>query len=213
MDDNLAQSTMASVYYSLNRKGFFWDSIGSLAWNAYKSKRVVVAGSVSRTAEGDWNGYQAGLSSQVGFSAVMGPISFRPSVGLSYAFLDQDSYTEDGGGDGVDLSIDSSTFQTLRANAELRISGIFSKEPQLMPYLRGGISQELMDTDPEVNGSFVSSGSTFALKSNKLDDSVPFVGAGLSMVGGYSRLTVEYTGQLGSKYTSHQGVVTASLMF
>lgn len=213
MKDNLAQSTMLQAYYAMNRGPFFWDTVGSLAYNTYETKRVVTAGAVSRTAEGDWAGYQGGLSSQLGYGVLLGPISIRPSVGASYTFLSQEAYSENGGGAGVDLSIDSSTYQSLRANAELRISGIFSKSPQFVPFVRGGISHELLDEDIETSGKFLSTGSSFTLQGESLDTDVPYVGAGLSVVGGYSRLTVEYTGQLGSKFTSHQGVATFSLMF
>ncbi len=212
IDDNLTQSTVGQVYYSVNRNSLFWDTIGSLGWNSYDSERVVTAGAVVRTASANWTGYQAGVTSQVGFSGVFGPITVRPSVGASYLFLSQEGYSETGGG-GAALSVDSSTFQSLRANAQMRVSGIFGKEPQFVPYVRGGISQELMDGKPETNGHFNSSGATFALNGAELDKSTPFFGAGLSFVGGYSRLSLEYTGQLGSKFTSHQGVATASLMF
>lgn len=213
MQDNLAQSTMLQGYYAMNRGPFFWDTVGSLAYNTYETKRVVTAGAVKRTAEGDWTGYQGGLSSQLGYTALLGPIAIRPSVGASYTYLSQQAYSESGGGAGVNLSIDSSTYQSLRANAELRVSGIFSKSPQFVPFIRGGISHELLDEAVETSGSFLSTGSRFTLQGESLDTDVPYVGAGLSVVGGYSRLTVEYTGQLGSKFTSHQGVATFSLMF
>lgn len=212
IQDNLTQSTVGQVYYSMNRNSLFWDTIGSLGWNSYDSERIVTAGAVVRTANANWTGYQAGVTSQVGFSGVFGPITVRPSIGASYLFLSQEGYSETGGG-GAALSIDSSTFSSLRANAQMRISGIFGKEPQLVPYVRGGFSQELMDGKPEANGHFNASGATFALNGAELDKSTPFFGAGLSFVGGYSRLSLEYTGQLGSKFTSHQGVATASLMF
>ena len=213
MEDNLVQTTLAQGYYSINRKSLFWDTVGSLGWNSYDSKRMVTAGAVVRTADASWTGYQAGVTTQIGFSGVFGPIVVRPSVGASYMFLSQEGYSETGGGTGVDLAVDSATFSSLRANAQMRVSGIFGKEPQIIPYVRGGFSQELMDGKPETDGHFVSSGATFALNGAELDKSTPFVGAGISFVGGYSRLSVEYTGELGSKFTSHQGVATASLMF
>ncbi|MDO8288429.1 MAG: autotransporter domain-containing protein [Parvibaculum sp.] len=212
-EDNVASTTMAQVYHSLNRGAFFWDTMGSVAWNSYESNRTVTAGAVARTASADWTGYQGGLSSQVGVAGRLGFLTFRPSAGLSYTYLSQDGYSEEGGGTGVNLKVDSSTFSSLRGNVELRVSGIFSKEPQIVPYIRGGISQELMDTKTETSGSFVSTGTTFTLQNTELDKSAPFVGAGVSVVGGYSRLSFEYTGQLGSKFTSHQGVATVSFMF
>ena len=212
-DDSVAKTTMVQIYHSLNRGIFFWDAMGSVALNKYETNRTVIAGAVSRTANADWSGYQGGLSSQIGVAGTLGFLTVRPSAGLAYTYLSQDGYNEAGGGAGVNLKIDSSTFSSLRANAELRVSGIFFKEPQIVPYVRGGISQELMDTKHETSGSFISTGSTFLLQNTELDKTAPFVGAGISFVGGYSRLSFEYTGQLGDTFTSHQAVATASFMF
>ncbi|MGV8997223.1 MAG: autotransporter outer membrane beta-barrel domain-containing protein [Parvibaculaceae bacterium] len=211
--DNAAKSTSVQLYHSLNRGIFFWDAMGSAGWNSYTSNRTATAGAVTRSATGDWHGYQGGLSSQIGVAGTLGPITFRPSAGLSYTYLSQGGYDEAGGGAAMNLKVDSSSFSSLRANAELRVSGVFFSEPQIVPYLRGGVSQELLDAKPEVSGSFASSGTAFKLNSTELDKNTPFAGAGISFVGGYSRLSFEYTGQLGSKFTSHQGVATASIMF
>lgn len=213
MSDNLAQTTMAQVYHSLNRGPIFWDMMGSVAMNSYDTERVVTAGTVSRTASGNWTGYQAGASTQVGYAAVFGRFTVRPSIGAAYTFLSQQGYDEERGGSGIDLSIDSSSFQSFRGNAEVRISQIFSSQPQYVPYLRAGVSHEFLSDQPETSGHFVSSGSGFTLTGDELDKDIPFVGAGLAVVGGYSRISIEYTGQLGSKAKSHQFVATASLMF
>lgn len=213
MSDNLAQTTMAQIYRSINRGPFFWDTMGSVAMNSYDTDRVVTAGAVARKASGSWTGYQAGASTQVGYAAVFGGFTVRPSIGAAYTFLSQEGYSEERGGTGVDLAIDSSTFQSFRGNAQVRISQIFSSQPQYVPYLRAGLSHEFLTDQPKVTGHFVSSGSGFSLQGDELDKDIPFVGAGLAVVGGYSRLSLEYTGQLGSKVKSHQIVATASLMF
>ncbi|MGB3809523.1 MAG: autotransporter domain-containing protein [Parvibaculum sp.] len=212
-EDNLSQSTMIQVYRSMNRGPLFWDTFGALGWNSYEAYRNVTVAAISRNTSASWSGYQAGLSSQVGYSAVWGPIAVRPSVGASYTFLQQEAFKESGGGMGVDLEIDSNSFQSLRANAELRVTGIFGGDTKIAPFVRGGISHELLEARGEAQGKFVAGGPSFSLQGETLDKDVPFVGAGVSVVGGYSRLSLEYTGQLGSKFTSHQAAATFSLMF
>jgi subtilase-type serine protease len=187
--------------------------MGDIAWNNYDLHRSVNVSSISRETEASWMGYQAGLSSQVGYAATLGSISIRPSIGASYTVLQQQAYTESGGGAGVDLAIDSNTFQSLRANAEVRLSTILSASPQFVPFLRGGISHEVLDAKPEANGHFVSGGPAFSMQGDPLNKDTPYVGIGLSAVGGFSRLSVEYTGMFGDRVTSHQAAATISMAF
>jgi uncharacterized protein with beta-barrel porin domain len=212
-NDNLAQSVFAQLYHSMNRGPLFWDMVGSLGWDNYDLHRTVTIGTTSRTADASWMGYQAGLSSQVGYAATLGSISVRPSVGASYTFLQQEAYTESGGGSAVDLAIDSNTFQSLRANAEVRVSTILSASPQFVPFFRGGISHELMDAKPEADGHFVAGGPSFSTEGDPLNKDAPYVGLGLTTVGGFSRLSLEYTGMFGDRVTSHQAAATVSMQF
>lgn len=211
--DDLSQTVFAQIYHSLNRGPVFWDTMAGLGWNNYDVNRNVYVGSISRQTSASWMGYQGGLSSQVGYAANLGPVSVRPSVGASYTVLQQQGYTEKGGGQAVDLSINSNTFQSLRANAEVRISSIISAEPQFVPFFRGGISHELLDAKPKADGQFAAGGPSFSTEGDAINKDTPYVGLGLSAVGGFSRLTVEYTGMFGDRVTSHQAAATVSMAF
>ncbi|HEX7777162.1 MAG TPA: autotransporter domain-containing protein, partial [Parvibaculum sp.] len=213
--DNVAQNVMGQLYYSMNQGPLFWDSMGGLGWNNYDLHRTVNLSPFSRSTSASWTGYQGGLASQVGYAAMLGPVSIRPSVGASYTILDQQAYTEKGGGTGVDLAVDSNTFQSLRANAEIRVSTILSADPQFVPYVRGGISHELLDAKPKADGNFVGGGpaSAFSIEGDPLNKDTPYVGIGLSAVGGFSHLTIEYTGMFGDRVTSQQAAATVSMAF
>jgi outer membrane autotransporter protein len=157
-------------------------------------------------------GVQAVLATQGGYNLARGPVSIRPSVGASYTFLRQDSYTEEGGGDGVDLAIDANNFQSLRTTAELRFGGNFGGNPAIAPYVRGGITHEFLDATPVADGHFVAGGA-FSLEGDPLDKDIPFAGAGFGIGSGYARLNLDYTGQFGDKLTSHQATATFVMKF
>lgn len=208
-NDNVNQSYLVQFYHGLNRGPFYWDAMASLGLDSYKGYREVTAGDVTRNPHADWMGYQAGLSTQVGYNFDFGPITLRPSLGASYTFLRQASYEEEGGGSGVDLAIDANNFQSLRTTAELRLGGRFGG---IDPYLRGGITHELLDATPVADGQFVSGGA-FSLEGDPLDKDVPFGGVGVSIGGGYARLNFDYTGQFGDRLTSHQATATVVMKF
>lgn len=207
--DNVNQTYLFQLYHALNRGPFYWDAMGSLGLDSYKGYRQVTAGDVTRNPYANWMGYQAGLSTQVGYNLALGPISIRPGLGASYTLLRQASYTEEGGGNGVDLAIDANSFQSFRATAELRASG---KLGGVAPYLRGGVTHEFLDATPVADGHFVAGGA-FSLEGDALDKDIPFAGLGLGIGSGYAKLNFDYTGQFGDKLTSHQATATFVMKF
>lgn len=208
-NDNVNQSYLVQLYHGLNSGPFYWDAMANFGLDSYKSYREVTAGDVTRNPHADWMGYQAGLSTQVGYNFDFGPITLRPSLGASYTFLRQASYEEEGGGSGVDLAIDANNFQSLRTTAELRLGGRFGG---IAPYLRGGLTHEFLDATPVADGRFVSGGS-FSLEGDPLDKDVPFGGVGVGIGGGYANLNFDYTGQFGDRLTSHQATATVVMKF
>ena len=208
-NDNVNQTYLLQLYHALNRGPFYWDAMGSLGLDSYKGYRQVTAGDVTRNPYANWMGYQAGLSTQVGYNLALGPISIQPGLGASYTLLRQSSYTEEGGGSGVDLAIDANSFQSLRATAELRAS---AKLGGVAPYLRGGITHEFLDATPVADGHFVAGGS-FSLEGDALDKDIPFAGLGIGIGRGFAKLNFDYTGQFGDKLTSHQATATFVMKF
>ncbi len=70
-----------------------------------------------------------------------------------------------------------------------------------------------MDAKPEANGHFSAGGPAFSLEGDPLNKDTPYVGIGLSTVGGFSRLSIEYTGMFGDRVTSQQAAATVSMAF
>ncbi len=210
--DDVNQSYLFQFYHALNSGPFYWDAMASLGIDSYKGYRQVTAGDVTRNTNASWIGYQGGLSTEVGYTLALGPISLRPSLGASYTYLHQAAYEESGGGDGVDLAIDANSFQSLRTTAQLRVGTSFGSDPAIDPYVRGGITHELLDATPVADGHFVSGGA-FSLEGDTLDKDLPFAGIGVSMGSGYAKLNLDYTGQFGDKLTSQQATATVVMKF
>lgn len=211
-NDNTNQSILVQAYKGINRGPFFLDLVGGIGYDNYREYRQVTASSVTRSANAKWNGYQGGLSAEIGYSAVLGPISIRPLIGASYTYLYQNAYTEEGG-QSIDLAVEGNSFQSLRSNAELRIAGTFGSDTLWTPYVRGGLSHEFLDAKPVADGHFVEGGGSFSLEGDPLDKDVPYVGGGLSMAIGYARVSLDYTGQFGDRLQSHQGSATVAVAF
>jgi uncharacterized protein with beta-barrel porin domain len=74
-------------------------------------------GDVGKTSEGDWNGKLLTTSGGVSYAIPAGRLSIRPSVSLDYYRLTEKAYQETGGGDALDLTVDS------RKSDELALSG------------------------------------------------------------------------------------------
>ncbi len=60
---------------------------------------------ISRTASGAWNGKLYSASGGVSYELRFGRISLRPAAAIDYYKLDEDGYTETGGGDAFNLTV------------------------------------------------------------------------------------------------------------
>ena len=81
----------------------------------------VTDGTVSRTADGKWNGRVYSGTAGLSYEARMGRFSVRPNGSIEYYRLKEKGYTETGGGDAVNLTVASRTSDETAANALLSL--------------------------------------------------------------------------------------------
>lgn len=211
---NSVKSYALSYYRSFNRGPAFIDLVSQIAYNSYEGNRDVVIGDVSRNAEYASNGYQGGLSGQLGYSAALGRFSLQPSLGASYVYLTQGSYDEAGGGDGVDMHVEADAFHSLLTNADLKLQARFGGEQsQLFTYVNMGWSHQLLEATPQSEASFLSTGTSMTLKADEYDKDTLHGGVGFSINNGWSRLGLDYRAQVGDSLLSHQATASATLIF
>ena len=129
-DDKATDNTVNANQYSLaahwrmhTESGFQVAARGSYSFISFKGKRFFRAGegedAIDRTIEGDWNGSMFSASAFGSYERWAGSFFIRPSVGIEYYRLSEDSYEEEGGGSALDLSVDKRTSDEIAVNGLL----------------------------------------------------------------------------------------------
>ena len=87
----------------------------------FDSTRRFNAASVAREAEGEWSGTLYSGTAGVYYDATFGRFSLRPLLSLEHYSLKEDGYSESGGGDAFNLTVDSRSSRETAANAVLAL--------------------------------------------------------------------------------------------
>jgi hypothetical protein len=99
-----------------------WGRV-SAAWIGFESRRSFAgmdgAEAVTRTARGDWNGQLYSAAAGLAYEVNAGRFNLRPAVSIDYYRLSEDGYTESGGGDAFDLTVDGRTSDEIAGTATL----------------------------------------------------------------------------------------------
>lgn len=107
-----------------------WDGLslfarGSLGRVGFEGRRtflgVANGETVSKRVNGEWDGTLMTLGGGLSYEMRSGSAFLRPSVSVDYLKLDEDGYSETGGGDALDLTVDERTSDELAGNAGLAV--------------------------------------------------------------------------------------------
>ena len=209
-DNSSIRSYALHFYKGYNSGTLFWDMTGGLSYNSYTIRREIAIGDVDYAATSDSSGYQGMMGADFGYRADMGWLVLTPSLRAEYTYLYMDSYEETGAG-GANLAIDAGDFQSLRLKGSLKAAFGLGEGRAWQPFVEGGYTGEMLSEDAKADGRFVSGGS-FSLTGDQVNESAPFVKAGLAyrMWGG--SLSLSYKGEYGD-FSAHQAAFTASLQF
>jgi len=197
-DSHLGNDLISNHYEG----GLYWrDSIGPFhAWARgtfgtvnFDSKRHFSAssqsGAVTRESEGKWNGRVFSGSGGLSYEAHAGRLNIRPNASLEYYKLNEDGYTETGGGDGFDLTVRSRKSDETAANAMLAFGYDIDRadadsEGWFRVELEGGRRQILSGSIGETVASF-GTGTAFTLLPEQRESGWR---GGLRLLGGGSML-------------------------
>jgi outer membrane autotransporter protein len=129
-DTHLGNELMSNHYEG----GVYWrGGFGPLrAWARatagivnFDSKRnfgaTLSGDAIARSADGSWRGRLYSGSGGISYEAHAGRLSIRPNASIEYYKLDEDGYTETGGGAAVDLTVRSRKSDETAANAMLTL--------------------------------------------------------------------------------------------
>ncbi len=142
-----------------------------------ESQRNFILGDVVRRTEAEWDGTE--LFGSVRATYDLGETAgygFEPFVGIDHVTINEDAYTEEGGGAGIDLSVEDRESSSTRLNVGVDISKSFELKPNtfdtgipavIKPSLSLAWSQELGDEVLTSDVRYVSGTDSFTLLANQ----------------------------------------------
>jgi len=163
----------AGVYWRASRGGFTLNAKVGADYLKVTSGRVVeILGgdglAVNRRSNGEWSGY--GLSTRVSasYEARYGRYYIRPVATIDYLRLMEGSYTEAGGGQGMDLAVNSRTSSRTAVFAGVAVGATYGVDnswgPEVLLGYKGVASEQLGTT----RAKFVSGGDAFDLRAGSI---------------------------------------------
>ena len=168
-----------------------------------------------READGKWKGRIFSGAAGVTYDARVGPLSIRPAVSVEYFSLNEKGYTETGGGEDFDLTVDSRQSSETAANATVAIGyDVIRADTIDDAFLRVEIEagrRQILDTEIGETTARFGDGAPFTLESEKRTSGwigggrVIGGGAGLALTGEVSteeqQDAMSVGGRLGLQFT------------
>lgn len=216
--ENLSGSTLsAGVYWRASVGGLQASAgaTGGYAWMQGERAVVDLDGGLSRTATSDWTAMLGTGHVALSWTAEAGRFYARPMLRADYIYLREDSRTESGGGEAIDLVIDERTGQQLAAFAGLALGATFGDPEGMLwrPEITAGYRALTGDGAGATTARFVSGGPAFRLDAPELDDGAMVVRAGVRGLSRHFDLALEGGGELRGDHQAYDARVTARLAF
>jgi outer membrane autotransporter protein len=157
-------------------------------------------------AEADWWAFEGHASARA--SAPMALTDWfivTPQAQLTYVALQESSYTEDGGGVGINYDVDDAFSQRLWADLGVEFSGRFGLmgDGVVAPRIFIGYRANVLDEAGERTMRFVDGGSDFTLVDDEFGSGGALVGIGLDATNGYSTFSLGYEGEFSDQVERH----------
>lgn len=182
------------------------DFVGGLGVGKLSERRYVEIGTFNALTTADWWSYEGhGAVRASAPMRVANWLVISPQVALTYIALQEQDYTESGGGAAIDYEADSQFSQRLWADVGFDFAARFQTQGRtiIQPHLYAGYRANAIDTASERTFRFVSTGTPFTLTDDKLGSGGPLVGIGIDATNGYSTFSLSYEGEFGDQVDRH----------
>jgi uncharacterized protein with beta-barrel porin domain len=175
---------MFSLYGGWRWQDFFITPQVNGGVGFFTSRRFVQGGGFERTVTADWTSYLASGGVMVGYVLDLGSVQIIPQVGIDGLYMYQASYTESGGGAGVDLNLGAQETKSARLFAGVVGQSAFVwLGGRVQPQILAGFSQELMNDPHIIDATFEAlPGSPFAVIGPTRDPSKMIGGASFAYI-------------------------------
>lgn len=177
-------------------------------------RTVEIGSSFTAMSEADWWTYEGHGALRVSAPMqVSNWLIMTPQAAVTYAYLSEEGYEEEGGGVAIDYEADAANSQRLWGDVGVEFSGrlAMSGETVVAPRIFAGYRANLIDEEAERTFRFLSGTEEFTLVDDPLGDGAPIVGIGVDATNGFSTFTLGYEGEFGDQIERHS--LNASIRF
>jgi hypothetical protein len=205
----------ANAYYGTAMGPLDLDLVAGLGAGRMSSRRFVEIGDTfTALSEADWWSFEGHGAARVSAPMRLAEwMVITPQAALTYVYLNEQGYEEEGGGAAIDYESDSVSSQRLWGDVGVELSGRFrmGARTTIAPRLYGGWRANLIDEEAERTFRVISTGDEFTLTDESYGDGGALVGIGVDATNGYSTFTLGYEGEFGDQIERHS--LNASIRF
>ncbi|MCR9267005.1 MAG: autotransporter outer membrane beta-barrel domain-containing protein, partial [Alphaproteobacteria bacterium] len=128
--------------------------------------------------------------------------------------LFEDSYTESGGGAGIDLSVSERDSTSFTSSGVLTFGAVYENNNSWWsPHVRVGYRGEFAGDVVETDVNFVDYDEVFTLRSQQVPGSGFLFGFGLTAGSGYSTFSFDYDADVRDEFVRHTARLVMRLVF
>jgi len=195
-------ATQLDLYARHQNGPNFTQAILGGAYDAYRSRRRVVIDNIVREPIGEWSGYHIGGAIDTGTTARFSQTKVSPYARVAFLKTHEGSYTEAGGGAGVDLDYDTRNQDSLRGGIGFVAQRRFAllQDSGIEAELRGDYAREFGAGRPKASLRFASGGPTFVANGAKPGKNIVTAGLSVGVRDIFTAFTVDYDASYSGDY-------------
>jgi outer membrane autotransporter protein len=200
-------SYQLAAYAGWQLNNYYINSDITYGHHSIDSDRQVIVGALTATASADYDADQVSMNVEGGkVIPLNNNTSLTPFVGIDYAHLSRDSFTETGAG-AANLSVQDQDEDSLRTKIGVRLSHTIetNKQTRITPSIAVAYVREHLDNVSRVQSGFSAApNNTFLIDGPELDRNRVALNAGVTAaLSEHSHLNVAYSGEIAGSDDQH----------
>ncbi len=202
------ESYQATVYagYIDGANPYYINGAFSFAYNKYDGSRNIAVGTITRTANADYNGQQYSVLVDGGYTFRVKSFRITPVASLQYLRLHLKGYTETNA-NALDLVVNRQNYNMLESGLGMKFERPFDAGgATIIPEVHAKWLYDIIDDNQETTSTFSGGGGSFATQGFNPARNALDVGAKLTLATLWSwSLETNYDFEYKEDFTSHTG--------
>jgi len=212
-NESKSDNHVVSIYGGSSFGRAFVNANLGYTWQNVETERYQSIGTYVKKASGKTDGGIFSVGGTVGYTFTPNSFVVEPTVGLRYANVHLDGYSETGAG-VTNLRVGKLDYDSLQSTLAVRVSKSFKLDngTTLVPQVKVGWQRELLDETSKVTSTLTSNSTAFSVSSTKpgVDAAVVDLGVKAEITNQFD-LYADYTGRYSGSSTDHG--LTAGLKY